>query len=245
MKKTLLLSFVFFAVSFKVVASDTNDKAASGDNTENVADTYKLPERHISHLTRMAVVTLGYHFKILSPTRHISHLTKPAIVTPEKQEFDIIAEKASETTGLPLFFVHKLFGDSAIFAIDESRLLEIITKRLSDHYGVDHISVKPVPYKIMGREQFPTILIKIDPVDTPDLWTTVSNNPNGEQPVNDLLSNQIINLVHIPVNAYAETEERWVSVVPSFQEILEMLSSGLADASKGGHVEFVHISNSN
>ena len=217
MKRTFLFGFVFFMTSFKIIASDFSNKVTSpDDNIDSVTQVHKEP------LSR----------------------TKFVVISKNQENFNIIAEKATEITGLPVFVVRKLSGENrAVFAIDQSRLLEIIKTGLSDFYGVAHILEKPgIGTKVMGKKPVPQILIKLNPVNTPNLWSIVTNNANWQQR-NDMLSNQITEITRVPIHSYTITEEglKWVFVYPAVQKYQKKLSLGLASASGGGAVELIRL----
>lgn len=218
MKKIFLFGFAFlFFLSFKILASDVNNRVALNDNIGSIGEGHKNP------LPGTEVVV--------------------SLINPENLES--IANEATEMTGLPIFLVRKMDANHVVFAVDQDRLFEIMYSRLFDH-GVTSIAVLPGEGpEIMGKKPIPKIQIELNQEETPDLWSAVvsaANSVGWEQQKEKytLVSNQIVTIVRVPVNSYSGTEEEQVLIGPATEKYLEILTS-LASASKGGSAEFIRL----
>ena len=218
MQKICLFSFIILLFSFfEVMASNTDDRVGSDDN----------------------VAIVHMHETPFPGTEVIVTLTN-------QKNIEAIVKKATEVTGLPIFFVREMDENHAVFAIDQFRLLKIIQRRLFDHGALVLELPSPGP-KVMGREPVPRISVGLSPETTPDLWAAKLSADNSDanwklkKDKYMKLSDQITEITRIPVNSYSGTEDGWIFVTPAVEKCLEILSSGLVSASEGGSVEFIRL----
>ena len=91
-------------------------------------------------------------------------------------DFATIAGKATEATGLPVVMVRKLDDTRAVFAVDQTQLVERLREMLIAK-GANVEVLKGVGPKIMGKAPVPRLQVQFDQSRTPALWASAS--PGG------------------------------------------------------------------
>lgn len=159
------------------------------------------------------------------------------------KDFAAIAGRATEATGLPVILVRKLDDERAVFAVDQTQLLEHLRKALIAK-GANVEVLDGVGPKIMGRAPVPRLQVQFDQSRTPTLWATASTG--GTKPGDWMqqaekyaaFSKQLASITRIPVNSSAGMEKGCVLLFPAPEKYTEALKSGLS-AATGSDVEAV------
>ena len=149
-------------------------------------------------------------------------------------DLESIAGRVTEVTGLPVLIVRKLDAEHAVFAVDQTRLLEQLQAAFVEKGA--HVKVIPgVGPRVMGRMPVPRLQVALDQYQTPALWSAASterieSGDRIQQPQKfESLSEQLTEITQVPVNTYAAMEKGCVIVSPAPEKYTDALKFGLTN----------------